>query len=114
MCKNAEPIKMPVRVWTRGGARNHVLMGYRSPHGRANFLPERTCPGMSDDTAMSCAKMAEPIEMPFGLWTLVGPRKCMRWRSTLGCDQAYAGSYGSICVDMVREFVHGAGFAAAQ
>ena len=24
---------------------------------------------------MSCAKMAEPIEMPFGMWTLVGPRK---------------------------------------
>jgi len=27
-----------------------------------------------DDTAVSCAKMAEPIEMPFGLWTRVGMR----------------------------------------
>ena len=26
-------------------------------------------------SAMSCAKMAELIEMPFGLWTRVGPRK---------------------------------------
>jgi len=23
---------------------------------------------------MSCAKTAEPIEMPFGMWTRVGPR----------------------------------------
>jgi len=30
---------------------------------------------MSDDTAMSCAKMAEPIEMPFGLWTRMGRKK---------------------------------------
>jgi len=27
------------------------------------------------DTAVSCAKTAEPIEMLFGLWTHVGPRK---------------------------------------
>jgi len=26
-------------------------------------------------SAVSCAKMAEPIEMPFGLRTQVGPRK---------------------------------------
>ena len=26
-------------------------------------------------TIVSPAKMAEPFEMPFGLWTLVGPRK---------------------------------------
>ena len=24
---------------------------------------------------MNCAKIAEPIEMPFGMWTRVGPRK---------------------------------------
>jgi len=24
---------------------------------------------------MSCQKVAEPIEIPFGLWTLVGRRK---------------------------------------
>jgi len=27
------------------------------------------------DTAVSCAKTAEPIEMAFGIWTRVGPRK---------------------------------------
>jgi len=26
------------------------------------------------DSAVSCAKMAEPIEMPFGLWARRGPR----------------------------------------
>jgi len=41
---------------------------------RDNFW-ERSCPDMPDDTAVSCAKMAEPIEMLFGLWTRVGPRK---------------------------------------
>ena len=25
-------------------------------------------------TIVSCAKLAEPIEMPFGLWTRMGPR----------------------------------------
>jgi len=30
---------------------------------------------MPDDTAVSCAKMAELIEMPFGLSSLVSPRK---------------------------------------
>jgi len=35
---------------------------------------------MPDDTAVSCAKMAERIEMPFALWTRVGPRKHVyRW-----------------------------------
>ena len=26
------------------------------------------------DTTVSCVKMAEQLEMPFGLWTVVGPR----------------------------------------
>jgi len=30
------------------------------------------------DTALSCAKTAEPIEMPFGLWARMGPRNHVR------------------------------------
>jgi len=30
---------------------------------------------MPVNTVVSCAKMAEPIEMPFALWSLMGPRK---------------------------------------
>jgi len=26
-------------------------------------------------SAVSCTKKAEPVEMPFGVWTRVGPRK---------------------------------------
>jgi len=51
---------------------------------------------------MSCAKMAEPIEMPFGLWTQMRPRKHVlhggaHWRhlanttelSMCSCDAAF-------------------------
>jgi len=27
-----------------------------------------------------CAKTAEPITMPFGLWARMGPRNRVRWR----------------------------------
>jgi len=39
--------------------------------GRVNFEGE----GHADDTDVSCAETAEPIEMLFGLWTQVGPKK---------------------------------------
>jgi len=38
---------------------------------------------------MSCAKMAEPIEMPFGLWSRMGQRKHM----LRGCTLAPPGEY---------------------
>jgi len=41
-------------------------------HVKEQFLVVRTYPGMPDDTAGSCAKMAEQIEMLFGFWTPVG------------------------------------------
>jgi len=34
-----------------------------------------TCPGMRDDTDVSCPRTAEPIEMSFGLWTRNVPWK---------------------------------------
>ena len=38
--------------------------------------PGKDIPGRAGQhCAVSCAKMAEPIEMPFGLWTRVGTRK---------------------------------------
>jgi len=44
-------------------------------HVKGQLLEERTCPGMPDDTAVSCAKMAETIDLPFGLWIRVNRRK---------------------------------------
>jgi len=42
-------------------------------------------PGLS---AMSCAKMAESIEMPFGMWTRVGPRKHILDRVHISANSA--------------------------
>jgi len=42
---------------------------------KGQLLGERTCLDMPDDTVLSCSKMAEPIDLPFGLWTWVGRRK---------------------------------------
>jgi len=28
---------------------------------------------------VTCAKTAEPIEMPFGLWAWMGPRNRVKW-----------------------------------
>jgi len=42
---------------------------------------------MPDVTAMSCAKMAEPIEMSFGLWTQLGTRKHVLHGVHIGATQ---------------------------
>jgi len=42
-------------------------------------------------TIMSRAKTTEPIEVPLGVWTRVGPKKArVRW----GCTLAPSGEYG--------------------
>ena len=45
-----------------------VRLGFRSPCEGAILIGTAHC-------KVSCAKTTEPIEMPFGLWTRVGPRK---------------------------------------
>ena len=49
-------------------------MGFRSPVRRSNFKGKGTvrCK-VQRGSAVSCAQMAEPSEMPFGIWTWVGP-----------------------------------------
>ena len=69
---------MPFRLETRVGARNHVLDGGPGlPNRRGNFeaLEEAAYCKLYGFSAVTCAKTAEPIEIPFGLWTRVGPRK---------------------------------------
>jgi len=59
-----------------------------APCERAIFR-EKDMPGHAKrHYAVRCAKMAESIEMPFGLWTRVGPRKHVlggdgHWRNLL-------------------------------
>jgi len=52
------------------------------PIGRGNFE--------AGNSALSCAKTAEPIEMRLGLWTRVGPRKHV---SHMRCTLAQSGEY---------------------
>ena len=66
---------MPLGMLSRVNPRNHILDGSADPPWQGAILMGRACPDMPDDTDMNCAKAAELIEMLFGLWTLVGPRK---------------------------------------
>ena len=46
------------------------------PHGKGQFLVGRaSCPNISYESAVSCAKTAEAIEMRFRLWIRIDPRK---------------------------------------
>jgi len=71
--KSAEPIEMPFGSWARVGSRNHVLDG--APDRRGNFRANDMPGHARRHSVVSCAKMAEPIEKPCGLWTRIGPRK---------------------------------------
>jgi len=51
-------------------ARKHVLEGAQIPHVKGQLLGHAR-----QDFAMHCAKMAEPIDLLFGLWTWEGQRK---------------------------------------
>jgi len=49
------------------------------PHAKQQFLAERMCPGHAGSySVVSCARMAEQIEMSFGFWTRVGRVKRRR------------------------------------
>jgi len=74
--KTDEMIQMPFGLNTLVGPRNHVLDGGPdAPMRRGNFEGEKGRPIVNyRDTAVVCAKTAEPIEMPFGLWARMGPR----------------------------------------
>ena len=74
--KTAEAVEVPFGL-SRVGPRNHLFEGGADPSRvLGNFcLGEVTahCEVLGH-SAMSCAKMAELIEMPFGMKTWVGPR----------------------------------------
>ena len=56
------------------GPKEELLDAAQISYAKGQFLGERTYQGVSDDTIVSCAETAGQIEMPFGLWTRVGPR----------------------------------------
>jgi len=70
--KVAEPIEILFGLWTRVGPRKHVLDGAQIPMRRGNNIRGKDVPGHARrHSAASCAKMAEPIDLQFGLWTRV-------------------------------------------
>jgi len=87
-CKNGWTNEMPFGPRTRMDRRNHVLDGVHIPpwegailRGREQWRPtvkHRDTLQSSVQkwwhSAVSCAKMAELIGMPSGLWTWMGPR----------------------------------------
>jgi len=90
--KTAAPIETPFGLWTLVGPRKHVLDRGPDPQGppcEGAIFRGKVMPGHSRrHFAVSCAKMAELIEMPFGLWTRVGRRKYAlhgeHWRAPPG------------------------------
>jgi len=105
----AEPIEMPFGLWTRVGKKKHVLDGVQIIPCKWTILRGKERPIVKDrDSAVSCTKMAEPIEMLFGTWTQAGSRKQVldgdaHWRHTvnttepLTCrgDAAFSSNYWS-------------------
>jgi len=68
--KTAEPIEMLFVLWARMDPRNCVLDGVQIAPCQMTIFRGKDMPGIARrHCAVSCAKIAELIEMPFGLWT---------------------------------------------
>jgi len=74
--KTAEPIEMPFGLWSRVGPRKHVFDGAQILNAKGVITTGKDMPGHARrHSVVSCAKMAEPIDLPFGVWTRVGRRR---------------------------------------
>ena len=74
--KTAQPINMPFGLRTRVGQETMYWMGIQiAPWVEAILRGEGAayCQ-VYGHSAVSCAKTAETIKMPFGIWTRVGQR----------------------------------------
>jgi len=71
LCKQAEPIDLPFGFWARMGPRNHVLDGVQIPRWEGAILVGRSA-HCKVFPAVSSAKTAEMIDLPFGLCIQVG------------------------------------------
>jgi len=89
-CKNGCTDRDAVWVKDSGGPKEPCIRwGSRSSSRERAILREKERYIVKHrDTAVSCAKTAEPTEMPYGLRAWVGPRKHV-WR----CRLALSGEY---------------------
>ena len=73
-------------------------MGSRSPLQRGNFEGTRgTHCKVYGYLPVICAKMAEPIDMLFGLWAWMGPRNHVSSGPEILRDVAMAPNFGTRC-----------------
>jgi len=80
--KMTEPIEMPFGLWSRVGLRNHALVWVQiAPCQGAIFRGNDMPMHAGRHSAVNCAKMVEPIDMPFWLW-MGEPRKHVHTGST--------------------------------
>ena len=75
--KKVEQIKMLFGKLSGMGPMKHVFEGGPDPPCRMTILRGRGAAHciVVGPSAVSCAKTSEPIEMTFGVWSWVGPRK---------------------------------------
>jgi len=66
--KTAEPIEMPVSLWTQMVQGIVSYVGDQIPRGKGQFWGKGAPIVKYRDTAVTSAKIAEPIVMQFGLW----------------------------------------------
>ena len=69
--KTAKPIEMPFWTLSGGPKKPRSRLGTDPPLEGEILTGERHVPTMPDNNDVNCGKMAESIEMPFGLWTQV-------------------------------------------
>ena len=70
--ETAELIEMPFGLWAWMGPRNRVLHGGPDQPWEGAIFGERVAHcKVRALSAVSCAETAEPIDLPFGLWTRV-------------------------------------------
>ena len=77
--KTAAPIELPFALRTGGPGEPCIRWG---PWEGANFGGRMGVPLLSiENSTVICAKTAEPIGMPFGLWAQMGRRNRAGWGS---------------------------------
>jgi len=89
--KTAEPIEMSFGMLSQVDPRNHVLDGIQIPTEMGNFEGKGMPRHARRHSDVSCAKTAELIEMPFGLWSRVELKKHGLEGCRSPCERAILG-----------------------
>jgi len=90
VCHTSEPCKTGctdrAAIWFEdlgGPGEPRIRWGSRSPHGKGQIFGGEWASHciVQGHSMVVCAKTAEPIGMPFGLWARMGRRNRVRWGS---------------------------------